>query len=380
MATLIDVEGAFSHTPIRAIVSSARAHGVNDTIIRWLEAMLSNRLVTSEFGSSRVTGWTNRGCPQGGVLSPRLWCLAVDGLLQALRKKGVEVTGYSDDIMILSRAACMGDLVDLMQGALAVVEEWCRRYGLSVNPEKTECVLFTRKRLIDRSLVPRLFGVPLTYAAKAKYLGVMLDAKLNWGEHVEYASQKFLKGYWLCRRTLGKTWGLSPSLTRWTYGLVLLPRVSYGAVVWWRRAELITGAQRLVRLQGMMLRSMVGAARSTPTSTLCVLTGLMPLHLVVKSAAAKAAARLAATGEWRAGSDGHREISKVPGFHLVEQGMDRIVDRFLFDKKYSVRICSRLDWEPGGLFRSPRTLRSGSPTARSPIRTRVRLPGNALVA
>ena len=60
MATLIDVEGAFSHTPIRAIVSSARAHGVNDTIIRWLKAMLSNRLVTSEFRNSRVTGWTNR--------------------------------------------------------------------------------------------------------------------------------------------------------------------------------------------------------------------------------------------------------------------------------------------------------------------------------
>ncbi len=33
-----------------------------------------------------------------------------------------------------------------MQGSLRVVDSWCKIKGLSVNPEKTEVLLFTRKR------------------------------------------------------------------------------------------------------------------------------------------------------------------------------------------------------------------------------------------
>jgi len=43
-----------------------------------------------------------RGCPQGGVLSPLLWCLVVDGLLARLNEGGVYAQGYADDICLLA--------------------------------------------------------------------------------------------------------------------------------------------------------------------------------------------------------------------------------------------------------------------------------------
>jgi len=38
------------------------------------------------------------GCPQGGVLSPLLWCLVVDELLTKLKESGFLVFGYADDV------------------------------------------------------------------------------------------------------------------------------------------------------------------------------------------------------------------------------------------------------------------------------------------
>jgi hypothetical protein len=39
-----------------------------------------------------------RGCPQGGVLSPLLWCLVVDELITGLNEGGIYVQGYADDM------------------------------------------------------------------------------------------------------------------------------------------------------------------------------------------------------------------------------------------------------------------------------------------
>jgi hypothetical protein len=40
----------------------------------------------------------SRGCPQGGVLSPLLWCLLVDDLLARLSGGGVFIQDYADDM------------------------------------------------------------------------------------------------------------------------------------------------------------------------------------------------------------------------------------------------------------------------------------------
>jgi hypothetical protein len=40
----------------------------------------------------------SRGCPQGGVLSPLLWCLVLNDLLTRLSGGGVFIQGYMVDM------------------------------------------------------------------------------------------------------------------------------------------------------------------------------------------------------------------------------------------------------------------------------------------
>jgi retron-type reverse transcriptase len=65
--------------------------------------MLECRKVTAGLGGEQVTVKTTRGCLQGRVLSPLLWSLVIDKLLNDLDRQGFEVIGFADDLVITVR-------------------------------------------------------------------------------------------------------------------------------------------------------------------------------------------------------------------------------------------------------------------------------------
>ena len=75
-------------------------HGVDYTIIQWIRATLEGRMATATLCRFSRNIGGSRGCPQGGVLSPLLWCLVVDELIARLNGGGVYTQGYVDDICL----------------------------------------------------------------------------------------------------------------------------------------------------------------------------------------------------------------------------------------------------------------------------------------
>ncbi len=67
----------------------------------------------------------DRGCPQGGVLSPLLWSLVVDSLIRRLNEKGYFTLGYADDLTIIHIGKFCDVLSDMTQEALNIVQNWC---------------------------------------------------------------------------------------------------------------------------------------------------------------------------------------------------------------------------------------------------------------
>jgi hypothetical protein len=92
---------------------------------------------------------------------------------------------------------------ELMQRALHTVETWCSEVGLSVNPDKTDLVIFTKKGKLFGFFEPLLFGVTLHRSELVRYLGVTLDSRLIWWEHVNNKVVKAHNSLWACRRFFG---------------------------------------------------------------------------------------------------------------------------------------------------------------------------------
>ena len=100
-------------------------HRVDYTIVRWVKATLEGQQAIAMLGSLSRSVAVPRGCPQGGVLSPLLWCLVADELLARLSGGGLYAQGYVDDICLLAVGKFPHIISGLIQWALCNTEPWC---------------------------------------------------------------------------------------------------------------------------------------------------------------------------------------------------------------------------------------------------------------
>lgn len=140
--------------------------------------MLISRNVIVSHNDVTVYGRPARGCPQGGVLPPFLWCLVIDELLVSLQTAGFLTYGYADDVAIIVRGNFLPILKERMEVALKITQDWCLVRALMVNPSKTSAMIFTRK--YKHEPIGCLWGKDFSYTPSVKYLGVYLDTKLSW--------------------------------------------------------------------------------------------------------------------------------------------------------------------------------------------------------
>jgi RNA-directed DNA polymerase len=81
---------------------------------------------------------TDRGTPQGAVISPLLANIYLDPLDHLLAARGVEMVRYADDFVLLCRSE------EAAQTALACVQTWVEENGLTLHPGKTRLVDVTQ--------------------------------------------------------------------------------------------------------------------------------------------------------------------------------------------------------------------------------------------
>jgi hypothetical protein len=117
----------------------------------------SQQIVRTQTGC-RMRLSVDWGCPQGGVLSLLLWSLVVDGLLTWPNREGQHTQFYTDDLALFITVKSSSTVSELMQRVLNILQSWCRAEELSVNPDKTELVLFTKRKKVDGLIEPVLLN------------------------------------------------------------------------------------------------------------------------------------------------------------------------------------------------------------------------------
>lgn len=295
IAIFLDVRGAFNETTFRVIEQGMLRHHVNPLCYNFISKMLRTRAVMPR--GSQICVKVERGCPQGGVLSPLLWNLVVDEVLGLLRTTVPQVysQGFADDLAGFARGKFPDEVSRDAQMYIDIVSRWADRVDLGVD-DKAETILFTSKRQPVENL--NLRGRTLPFSKQARYLGVIIDRRLTWMHHIENRVDKGIKTMAMCKRALGPTWGLKPRIILWIYKMIILPMMTYACVVWCPAGQQESKARKLVRVQRSALVAASGCIKSTPTSSLECILGITPIQLTIGGLALRTMLRLRHTGVW----------------------------------------------------------------------------------
>jgi hypothetical protein len=117
------------------------------------------------------------------------------------------------------------------EGIEAIIKdalEWEKRSGATFEAEKTAVIHFRRKPYKSDSEPFTIKEQTVTPKDHAKILGVVMDAKLKYKEHIAKAASKGLGAVMELRRLRG----LSPSTARQLFTSTVAPVIDYASTVW----------------------------------------------------------------------------------------------------------------------------------------------------
>ncbi|GJQ68982.1 hypothetical protein Trydic_g19862 [Trypoxylus dichotomus] len=147
-------------------------------------AYFSEREAVIEEPGLIVSRQVVRGCPQGSRSGPGYWNILYDSIFELNLGEGCEIIAFADDTTLLVRVRQYETLKGRANNALATILDWSRANKLTFNAGKSEALFFGKTHGQRRPKF-QLGTETIHCKENVKYLGVVIDEKLNFKAHVD---------------------------------------------------------------------------------------------------------------------------------------------------------------------------------------------------
>ena len=245
----IDLQKAFDTVNHEILLHKLDHYGIRSNAKLWFESFLTGRSqkvkINNEFSN---IAHVNCGVPQGSILGPILFLIYINDLKEATKYSTVH--HFADDTNLLFTQKSLKKLNRQVNHEMNLVCEWLRSNKISLNPSKTDILLFkSNKKKITRQMKFKVDGHKIDISKTTKYLGVIIDENLNWKEHINQLTIKLSHAIGM----LSKMRYYVPESTLFSlYHALFASHMTYGCQVWFQAANTITKQVQL--LQNKMLR------------------------------------------------------------------------------------------------------------------------------
>ena len=313
----LDVEGAFPDAVTNRLIHNLKRRRIPAVYVTFIKQLLTGRrtrLKFDDFVSESIN--VLNGIGQGDPLSMILYVIYNADLLEIPGDDEHEKSlGYVDDIALVATGKDFIETGRRLQHMMTKEDgglQWSEEHNSRFEASKSVVLHATRRTQADprdpRKRIPldrtplRIAGQLIKEVSNFKYLGVQIDAQLNWKEQTQRATANATKWILQFRRLTRPSTGVSSKLMRQLFLAVALPKITYSIDVWFSPPHKPVGATKnagsvgslrsLQKIQRIATLAITGSLRTTPTDLLDAHAGVLPLELALSKACHRAAVRL----------------------------------------------------------------------------------------
>ena len=221
-----DFAKAFDTVPHRRLLSKLSAYGIHGNIFRWIKCFLEGRTqVVKVNGVESESASVLSGIPQGSVLGPILFLIYINDLPDVVASNSLL---YADDTKIMRPIQNSHDS-GILQNDINALGRWSDIWLLKFNPEKCQVLTIGRNKTDFCSRQYHLNCHKLNFVTVEKDLGVTIDAKLQFEDHIAMKVKKANMMVGLIRRSFSY---LDGTLLTKLYTSFVRPHLEYATAVW----------------------------------------------------------------------------------------------------------------------------------------------------
>lgn len=213
------------------------------------KSYLTDRLFQIKEGE--ITSTLNEiqaGVPQGSVLGPVLYTIFTADLPCS---NTVTTATFADDTAILASHTDPVIASNILQVGLDETTKWLRNWRIKASSTKSVQVTYTLRK--GNCPPVKLENNTLPHQNCVRYLGLHLDRRLTWNEHIkkkrDQLNIKYKRSLWL----LGRNSKLSIDNKLLVYKSILKPVWMYGLQLWGSASN--SSIIRIQRMQNIILRT-----------------------------------------------------------------------------------------------------------------------------
>lgn len=246
---LLDIEKAFDTVWHKGLLHKLIANEIPLPLVKLIDSYLSNRNFNVHIGrESSSSRSMPAGVPQGSILGPYLFIMYLNDIPKQTR---TSLACFADDTACYTSSPDDDLIIDRLQLAIDGLTGYFHKWKLKLNTTKTEAIFFTRARARPIKQL-KIEGYLIPWSNSVKYLGLVLDQKLTWNEHVSQLRLKGMKAFSALNPLMNRRSILSSKTKLNIYSTLIRPCITYGCPVWSNTSK--TNHQKLQVLQNKALK------------------------------------------------------------------------------------------------------------------------------
>ena len=226
----LDISKAFDKVWHEGLLYKLKSMGISGELYNLLENYLSGRFQRVVL-NGQTSSWRPvlAGVPQGSILGPLLFLVYINDLPDGLKSNPKL---FADDTSLFTIVKDKNESANILNDDLQLISSWAYKWKMLFNPDSkkpAQEVLFSRKNQIQNHPAISLNNIQVERTNFQKHLGLILDEKLNFKQHVDSAISKVSKGISVIKK-LRHTLPRKSLIT--IYKVFLRPLIDYGDIIY----------------------------------------------------------------------------------------------------------------------------------------------------